>query len=458
MGLRLSDAFKLSWTNISAHKVRSALVIITISVFFVLILGLDLVFQGVEDTVLNAATIGSRGKIYVETGFTSDTLSSDPDLSALPANAANIVEQRLARYHGTNVGNLTLYHFENITVKNPGTPKQTTYYVPDRQEVIDASAVSDFLTTQLSDVPIDKVPVITQQGKTLAEEQSEIFSIVGYFPLPQSANLRLPGSFNPLNFVLSDASGRTDAGLINDILLVDDGRDSLKTFLANRTARMQQEAELATPGLTINPPVQTFIVAAFSKASDAAEYYLNMSREGSEFGYACDYSHSYYCQARDFFGNAVSVASSFYRSNLIMLFLGIILLAIAACIAATTLSHIASEDVSTIALYRSLGATTKDIYLIYLLYLLELCLIAAIVCFLASLLFVGIMTLTNASALGIVLQKAYHLSEVPSVSMLGFNLQFFLVLGSILLIAPLSLLLTTKSFSPKAIAKKLKAD
>lgn len=461
MSLKFSDALRLSWTSISAHKVRSTLVIITISVFFILILGLNLVFQGVENTVLDAATIGSHGKIYIETGFTSDTLSNNPDLSVLPTNAENIIEQRLARYHGTKVGNLTFYHFENITVENPGTSNKIIYHIPDWHEVIDASAVTNLLTTPLSDVPASKVPVIVQQGKSLTEEQSETFFIVGYFPLSQSVNLRLPGGFNPLNFVLNDAGGRTDATFLNDLLLVDDGRESLKTFLADRTAKMEQEAEAASESALfykVSPAIQTFIIATFDKASDAAEYYLNMSREGSEFGYACDYNHGYYCQARDLFGNAVSVASSFYRSNLILLFLGIVLFLIAACVAATTLAHVVSEDAATVALYRSLGATTKDIYLIYLLYLLELCFIAVVVCFLASLFFAGIMTLTSASALGAVLQKAYYLSEVPPISMLGFNPQFFLVLGSILLIAPLSLLLTIKSFSPKAIAKKLKAD
>lgn len=462
MSLKFSDALRLSWTNISAHKVRSTLVIITISVFFILILGLNLVFQGVEDTVLNAATIGSHGKIYIETGFTSDTLSSKPDLSVLPTNAENIVEQRLARYHGTKVGNLTLYYFENLSLQNPGEPSNRIIHAtPDWYEVIDASAVTNLLTVPLSDVPAGKVPVIAQQGKSLTEEQSETFFIVGYFPLSQSVNLRLPGGFNPLNFVLSDASGRIDTAYLNSILLVDDDNEALKTFLTNRTERMKQEAEYVygrPDDERSKPAIQTFIIATFDKASDAAEYYLNMSREGSEFGYACDYNHGYYCQARDLFGNAVSVASSFYRSNLILLFLGIILFLIAACVAATTLAHVVSEDAATVALYRSLGATTKDIYLVYLLYLLELCFIAVVVCFLASLLFAGIMALTSASALGAVLQKAYYLSEVPPISMLGFNPQFFLVLGSILLIAPLSLLLTIKSFSPKAIAKKLKAD
>lgn len=461
MSLKFSDALKLSWTNISAHKVRSALVIVTISVFFIFILGLNLVFQGVENTVLDAATAGSHGQIYIKTGFTSDTLSSTLDPSRLPANADAIVEQRLARYHGTNVGSLTLYHFENIKVANAGTPQQITNHIPDWYEVIDASAVTAFLSTSLSDTPSDKIPVIVQQGKTLTDEEAETFYIVGYFPLSQSVNLRLPGGFNPLNLVLNDASGRNDVALLNDVLLVDNGGEALKTFLAERTARMEQEAEAAGESSSfykVSPAIQIFTVAAFSKASDAADYYLNMRPEGSEFGYDCDYSHTYYCQAQDLFGNALSVAISFNAFNVYMLAVGILLLIIAACVAATTLSHVASEDVATVALYRSLGATTKDIYLVYFLYLLELCVISAIVCFLAALLFAGIMTLTSAESLGSVLQKAYHLSEVPSISMLGFNPQFFLVLCSILLIAPLSLLLTRKSFSPKAIAKKLKAD
>ena len=50
------------------------------------------------------------------------------------------------------------------------------------------------------------------------------------------------------------------------------------------------------------------------------------------------------------------------------------------------------------------------------------------------------------------------LKELPKVNLFGFNNMFFGIIGAIMLVAPLSLLLTMRRFSAKHIAKKLKED
>ena len=71
---------------------------------------------------------------------------------------------------------------------------------------------------------------------------------------------------------------------------------------------------------------------------------------------------------------------------------------------------------------------------------------------------VGIMWLGNAGALAERLKEFYILKELPKVNLFGFNDMFFSIVGSIMLVAPISLFLTVRCFSAKHIAKKLKED
>lgn len=64
----------------------------------------------------------------------------------------------------------------------------------------------------------------------------------------------------------------------------------------------------------------------------------------------------------------------------------------------------------------------------------------------------------NAGVLGDTLYQAYDLTEVPPVRMIGWNTQVLYALIAILLVTPLTLLLTLRRFSAKHVAKKLKEN
>ena len=124
----------------------------------------------------------------------------------------------------------------------------------------------------------------------------------------------------------------------------------------------------------------------------------------------------------------------------------------------TTLSHAADEDAATIALYRSLGASTRAVHLIYFLYLLLLCLFAALISFLVALLFASLIALIVAAPFAASLQTFYQLSAPPAISCLGLDGFALLLLAAILLVAPLALLLTFHQFSAKHLSRKLKNE
>ena len=55
MGLKFSDALRLSWSNITQHKKRSAAIILTISILFGVIMAFNFMLQGLRGTILDAA-------------------------------------------------------------------------------------------------------------------------------------------------------------------------------------------------------------------------------------------------------------------------------------------------------------------------------------------------------------------------------------------------------------------
>ena len=63
MGLRLRDAIRIRWGNVAEHKGRSLLTVATIAVLFGLVLGVNFVLQGLEDTIVAASVISTEGKV-----------------------------------------------------------------------------------------------------------------------------------------------------------------------------------------------------------------------------------------------------------------------------------------------------------------------------------------------------------------------------------------------------------
>lgn len=69
MGLKFSDALRLSWSNIAQHKKRSVVIILTISILFGVIMGFNFLTFGMEKTMLSASAGQTGGDIYIEARY-----------------------------------------------------------------------------------------------------------------------------------------------------------------------------------------------------------------------------------------------------------------------------------------------------------------------------------------------------------------------------------------------------
>lgn len=446
MGLKLSDAFRLSWTNIVQHKKRSAIIILTISLLFGVIMGFNFITSGIEETTIAASAEQTGGDVYIEARYGSWAGDADFDFIRTPEEIAQIrlepaldekddrkIRERAEEYGGEVVGYYWYYQLD----------------YPYR--VIDKSVVEAFIDDSLwSKIPEGKVPTIMPEGwespqnmEDLEERLGDTLYRVGSIPSTEAGKPTLAG-FNPLNVILAQLPSATN----DDFWLIDDGTGKIDAYIKN-----QLEQYLAAGRSYNTAPVQKTAVVKFTDPYQATAF---SSPDEEKFGIKVYRDFKY--NAQDLFGTTLMVVNSFNTQKVLLIAVEILLLIVATIVAVMTFAHLIDQDAATVALYRAMGASTSNIYLIYFLYLLELCLLAVVATIMIAFVFIGLMVLFSAGALAERLQTFYHLSSLPEVILFKFNGAFWAIVVIILLVAPLSLLLTLRRFSAKHIAKKLKED
>ncbi len=446
MTIKLSDAFKLSWNNIGEHKKRSLIIILTISLLFGVIMGFNFIASGIEQTTISASAGQIGGDVYIEARYGSWAGNADFDFISTPDEIAQIslepvldeeddkkIRERAEEYGGEVVG----YYW---------------YYQLDYPyQVIDKSVVDVFIDNSLwNKVPEDKVPAIMPEGwkppqnmENLEERLGNTLYRVGSIPSTEAGKPTLAG-FNPLNVILAQLPSATN----DDFWLIDDGTGKIDAYIKN-----QLEQYLAAGRSYNTAPVQKTAVVKFTDPYQATAF---SSPDEEKFGIKVYRDFKY--NAQDLFGTTLMVVNSFNTQKVLLIAVEILLLIVATIVAVMTFAHLIDQDAATVALYRAMGASTSNIYLIYFLYLLELCLLAVVATIMITFIFIALLALTSTGALAERLQEFYSLDYLPEITLFMFNGAFWFILFVIMMVAPLSLLFTMRRFSAKHIAKKLKED
>lgn len=455
MGMRLGDAWHISLQSIATYKKRSIMTVVSISVLFALIMLMSFLLSGLERSVLDASATQLGGKTYVETRFVDDSVrlqGGRGGSSEVLTDTAGIVAARIAKYDGEVVGSLKTYRFDTVTKAGSRYNYNPTFY-----KVFDVGAIKDFLTADLTTVPEGKVPVLVQER--YANDPTNLnpdYFVVGVLPNTRTGALTVPNAAL-INFLFSFISSPN----VGYGFLVDDGSGRVDRFFdrveeqcreAYRVAYDEEPTSMTT--LSNRDWPEAYTVATFADPFNASRY-RDYFTDGAEFGYDI-FTGDY--RTYGLFSNTIDVAAGFFTTEWLLMIVEVVFLIIAVWIATATFSHLIGQEAQTIALYRSFGAKSGDILLIYFCYMLQLCLLAVGLCVVLALLVAGVIALMDASKISQALQSYYYLDVAPKVNMVGFDWRFPTVILTILLIAPLSLLCSIRSFSSKNIAKKLKEE
>ncbi len=441
MALKFSDALRLSWSNIVQHKKRSAIIVLTISLLFGVIMAFSFILQGLRSTILDAAVQANDGRVYLEVSYQElagfgpgrvEEVSSKEKLD-------DFIKEEIARYHGKIIGKKSSYQFNNII------------------DTVTLEVAENLLgNLDLSSIPNGKVAVLMPaETSQYATVDSVDYYIVGTYPATQQGSPTLPG-FNPANLLLGMVYG---SGIEARPLIIDDGSDAVRNYLI-KVAQQKIDGSVHTSveELFNSQIPETRYIVEFPSYDDAVNYYYN-SYAGKNIPKNVEIGdNKYELINMDTFGRVIYLENDFDNLEFMLTAIEVLFIVIAILIAAFTFAHLIDSDVATLALYHSLGASSGNIYFIYFLYLVELCMFAVLSCILIAFIIVGVMWVFNASALAERLKEYYTLKDLPKVNLFGFNNLFFWIIGSIIIIAPISLLLTLRRFSAKHITKQLKED
>ncbi len=433
MGLRLSDALRLSWANIAEYKGRSVVVVATVAILFGLVMGVNFLLRGLEVTLLDASVVKTGGKVYVETSFKKSRYGS---------NEARLNE-RLEKYHGEKVGTLKTYALDGETIgvmeiesgKEFPTEEEYAEWGTEKQETDAAHlSVGGGTTLELKKASVLNLVLGGVYGNVI--EEGELVVNDGSGEIEEYINTRVEE-------IRQEKVASVDEMLAMEVAEEAEGEQE---FTEEDIAYFYEEAE------NWEPEVSEESIAVFENYWDLKDYVLTRDTpeaknlEPQAFGVG------------NLFSNTVDIINEVEMMRTVLKFFEVVLLVVAVIVATLTFAHLIDNDAATVALYRSMGASTGDIYAIYFLYLVELCLLAVAVSIGIGLILAGIVAVLDAGDLAVRLQEYYGLVVAPRVRLVGIDQRFWEVTGMIMLVAPLVLALTSRRFGAKHIAKKLKED
>lgn len=454
VGLRFSDALRLSWKNIARYKKRSTTIILTMSVFFGTLLAVLSAASGLENTIIQLSANKTNGAAYLAVLYDeskignathSGMISGIDDSSKLSYEIISPdikesdlakIQERVAQYGGEIIG--YTWHWQI------GYP----------YNVVSLSVAKNFLDKDLDTTPKTKVPALMpndwklNEGWVMEEIISPTLYQVGEIPMTQEEyeHPTLPG-LNPLNIILEQVHGNT---LSNTFFIVDDDSGKIDNYIIEQAKICMKEFDGCT---VLNTHPYKKVVVRFSDIQQA----VNFATPEQKMLDVPLYTHFPFVIA-DLFGSTVETALSIFNVRVMLLPIILFLFVVALIVTIFIFAHMIDQDAATVALYRSMGASTSDIYLIYLLYLFELSILAIFASIIIAILLVSVLWILNHRALTQRLQEFYYLNNTPQITLLGFDNLFWLIVAVILCLAPLSLLCSLRHFSARNIAKKLRED
>lgn len=365
--MHISQALKLGFLSIRGYKRRSLTTIIIVSACFGALIGIMLITQGLENTILAIQDRAMNNQYYLQIATNTDNCEINSQFDADGKMQVNVI-----------------------------CPKEDLY-----QEI---SPFLEGTNSQL--VELSQIPKLQGTG--------EITRI--------SAD-KYGHSNNPLDLLLSVYETHNFAN--SAALLESDNSDNDFTQLQN---------------------FQIFFLR-FDHLSEVQRFYRQANCLSAYDDY-CSTNYSNGSEPRRFILTPINTSRIIIsmRMDLVKKVLGWLSLAIAVIAGIITLftflKILQAED-KTMQLYRSLGASNRDLTYIYASYLIEMCGLIIIASLIIGIIAGLIVSFMNTTGLANMLIGAYGSSLVSQpLILLGWSNLIFIPLGALLFVALLSLLFT----------------
>lgn len=472
--MRVKDAITLATAKLSIRKLRTVITIFTASLLFGVIITVLFVSNGFFKNLTSAAeaAFGNGVTLVVNReaaglgGATSDTEATA--LNDQQNKASNdALTKVLKDYRGVVEASMNHYCSRGPVLIEPLTPSTTATFLscidnPGESIItISDDSILAPLTKKLPKkddviqiiIPFDQAAKVAGVDQPLLNnlkdpdtlmqflnnvnnraiglqfkgqmENSDIssdvtYEIVGLIPSKRLTTLD-PQSINPLVSVLYSLASA-------------DGSSESYSFIATNpdSTAFQAHYSLNRDRFT------TDSVVTFQEISDAERY---IQEQG---------------HASEFISNKLDLRSTSRSMNRLIEAFTILFTIIAAIIMAGTISRVIDDERQTIALYRAVGATRKNILYIFTFYISSISLLVILCSTLIAIILTGIITALYTGLITANIGAMYNIPSLSLAILIGFDIRVILIYLAIIIIGLACLLLVARKLTIKNLSSNLR--
>ncbi len=215
------------------------------------------------------------------------------------------------------------------------------------------------------------------------------------------------------------------------------------------------------PFIAVNPESSAFR-ELYKQPDDSVSVILAFEGVAGALGfmnsYPCLNNRTADCRpdvyAQDYLNSQFSSCQSYEASRGTLVIILVVITVIAALIMAGTINRVIDDERESIALYRTVGASSGDLYRIYFGYVVVLGLFGILVATLIGLLITGALTIFSTAHISANLAAFFNLPDLPNAIFIGWDPYILVVYAAILLTSLLGLVFV----SPKIASKNQMRD
>lgn len=446
--MRTKDVLRISLKNIRIYFKRNLIIMAVMGVIFGIVLAINLWFQGMENSYTELANQSTEGRVIIEATNSMEGMIID---DALPKTTRQEMAEDIEAHGGKVLGDAEKFGLFGSVVLSKELVENRI--MVDMEEVpVDAAPVlvSTFLGEQLlgKNFSAEYTNAVRKQkdykeyqdkliGKTFTDTYGAKYYVVGL----NSGNFHVDNlSFNQLE--------RGSNNILNPVLAFVATPNGTPIVIDNGKSESWQKGEKISLEDIVGIKTESeSLIAVFDDSKSAYEYFqhgkgrfMNVDLPNRTYSVIIVAGMSpetmYIMENMNFVINIVSVA------------LGLI----AAIVVVFTSIRLVDQDRQNVALYYSLGATTRQVRTIYLFYFLELMIGAAILAFCSASVIVLVFSFLNQEILGIQSALGFNLVATPGEIWYAVNAGTFVIIVAMLTVSFICIAINNKRLAKESFS------
>jgi len=410
---------KLGLKNVTSHKKRTFVTIITISTLFGVLLCFSSIINGLQNAIIKWSNTAFGEDIYIITYPCGQGVISCDEEKASNTDAKSVAK----KYGGDFAGTTGIYDGLGLAIdKNIALPVIREQLDPNTPNILitlsDANAMNlpeeekSFMKLNNPSEQKSNELLSSSVGKIYTDIRGRTAKIVGL--TAYSGNLKIAENdweTDPLDIYLGQVWTEANSYYIDGDQLID----------AKKSADY----------------VYYVALFKFSSPNDAYQFLSEVN-------------------GRELFGDRVAAISGKMELLRVIGFFRIILIVTAIIIMVFSFIKIIDEDSKNIALYKTLGATNFDIIVTYTAYLIGTTILSILFSIIIEIA-LSLITSGIYSSRLIDLLNGHYIQQIHDfIPLIGFDRTVLITIFSMLIPTPVCLILTIDQLSSKNITKRLK--